>query len=253
MSRIKLTKTPNFEERLIDIKGQTISDLHLQGSFALNMKQNEPFITFDSTEDAWFLDLSLAVPDNDSLPWVQVPLSQLPLAAYDSNYNYLYTTYPFSDPIPSYNYFNGMPAYFKYKVIGSTVHFQYRLFINIPTAPVELPGDDENQISRPPIVWNTAYLELDLGLISQSIFTPVDDWTSNYFMNTSLPTSTYRMSDGLQMCWSTGSKMRFVNNTHLNGHHGLPIDFNFNLATNEHYVPAFKIVVTGTHTFEKVM
>lgn len=244
MPRIKLTKTPKIQERLIDIKGQTISDLNLEGSFALNLKRNEPFITYDSLEEAWFLETS-----TEDIPWIHVPLFELQINGHNNLDNVIIGMFATSIGIqPNLNYFSNKPVYFKYKVSGSTVHIQYMFALDLPTA--QLPNNDDNQVQPAP--YELTKIRINLAAIDPVIFNSVDDSVGNYFLDNTVQ-GFQQAADGLQMCYYENNQLVFTCNNHTSGHNASVTQFNYDILNNGLLYSPLKMVLCGSYMFEKVM
>jgi len=261
MAKIRLTKTPNFKERLIDIKGQSVSNINLEGSFALNLRTNEPFISYDSSEDAWFLNIDTDSVDLTSInssistlnsnvtniqntingyesPWIFVAAPLLDVRGYNQAGAEIYYLGATSiDADPNTNYFANKNVYFKYKVVGSTVFMQYRLGIDIPATVANSSN-------------NLHYIKIDLIAINP-ILTARDGWINNYYASAVMPAAK-RPADHLQMCFYDAGKLIHTCNTFQNGHHGEPIGFNFDFGVaNAYTYTGFKLIIAGTHVYER--
>ena len=271
MGKIKLTKRPSFNERLINANGQNTSNLNLEGSFALNLHRNESYIKYNTADDAWYLDIDSVVdftPINNQItvinnnignintqisnintnitnlqntfdePWVFYPVPYLIIKGYDANDNYLYDIdYDVIGPDTNINYFTNKNVYFKYKVLGSTVFMQYRLALLIPDT------------SESPL--NLFKIKIDLLAINAPIFSAQNEFVDRYYLGSNLP-AVQRSADHLQMCYYESGKLVFTCNNFINGHHADKAGFNFDFgAANNYMYTQFKLILAATHIFEK--
>jgi len=255
MARIKLTKTPFFKERLINIQGQNVQNLNLEGSFALNLRANESFISYDSSEESWFLNIDTPTIDLTSInssisslqstidgyesQWIFIGVPLLDIRGYNQAGTEIYQLSATSIGSDSNtHYFSNKNVYFKYKIIGTTIFIQYRFALDIPSTVASSSN-------------NLFYIKIDLAAINAAILTAKDGWIDSYYESTILPDAK-RHADHLQMCFYDTGKLIFTCNNFVNGHHGAPVGFNYDFGVaNAYTYSGFKMILAGTHVYEK--
>lgn len=257
MPKIKLNKSPQFSEKLIDNYGSIKSNINLQGSFVLNLKSNEQFIYYDTSKDSWFLDIpdvnlntinqqitqiNLNILNIENVinqylnNWIDVNVSTLNLRGYDDNDSFLYS-FDASVPIgnsPDHLYFNNENSFFKYKILGKTAIIKYLFAIDIPET-IDYPQ-------------NLFKIELNL-LDINSNFNFNNTWADRYYCHAIVP-NFIRVADHIQMCYFKNNKLIFTCNNYINGHHSDISAFNFDHASSSFFYDTFKLIISGSHIFE---